>query len=169
MDLNLLLSKVQKSKDRKCFVKTFGTSQKAIEFQSVINNLNLKYNTNYYLERDGRSFFIEGHREHGPISRRDGILGKDISLTIDLKDLDKAGSEHTVKMIIDNNLNYAVFSLTKMKEDGLLDMNIGHRFRTGYDGKTCRFCIWELSELSNVLLYKNIITWLYEIRKSSAR
>lgn len=155
LDIPRLLGNMQKNRDRKCFVKTFGSSQKAIEFQSVINNLNSKYNTTYYLERDGKSFFLEGHREHGPISRRNGILGKDISLTIDLKDIEKAGIENTVKMIVDNNLNYAVFSLSKMKDDGLLDINVGHRFRVGHDGRTCRFCIWELSEVSDAILYKS--------------
>ncbi len=156
--LQTLLDNMNKTKMKKSFVKHFGRYQKAEEFQKAITELNTKYNTSYYMERDGRSFTIQGHREFGKISRRNGILGKDVSLTIDLKDIEKAGSEHTVKMIVDNNANWMVFSLRKMLEVGLIDIHTGKRFRTSHDGYTYQFCIWELSELERIgaILYKSI-------------
>jgi len=153
-DLQQLLNNMNKNRSRKEFVKNFGMAKKAIEFQEAINQLNQKYDTSYYMTREGsRSFYIEGHREFGYISRRDGILGQDISLTIDLKDIDKSGSEHTIKMIVDNQANWIVFSLTKMRDLGLLDIEKGQRFRTQDGGNACRFCVWDLPELTNVVLY----------------
>jgi len=154
LSLETLLFNVNKNKSRKNFVTHFGPSQKAIECKTAIDQLNEKYSKSYYMERDGKSFSIQGHREFGQISRRDGILGTDVSLTIDMRDIKKAGSEHTIKMIIDNEQNWVVFSLTKMKDIGLIDINDSKRFRSK-DGKICRFCVWDMAELNDMILYRS--------------
>lgn len=154
LDLAALLTNVDRIRERNCFAKSFGLSQKAEDAQKAIHELNAKYNTDYYLEREGKSLFIAGHREYGPISRRNGILGHDVSLTIDISKLVKAGSEHTIKMIIDNNSHWMVVSLSKMKDMGLLNIDGGRRLRS-VRGKIARFCVWEFPEIENAILYSS--------------
>jgi len=159
LDLETLLVNVKKTKEHKSFVQKYGKEQKAIDFDVAIKNLNAKYDTSYYLEKENRSFAICGHREHGNISRRSGILGETVTMTLGSKELEKAGHENTIKMIVDDSNNYIVVSLTSMKNTGMLDDVTLSKHRGVVRNDSGRFFYsWSLDELfeNGTILYHNI-------------
>lgn len=119
MNLDQLLANMNKSRTHKEQVKRFGSSRKAQDFQTALDKLNSQFRTNFYMEREGQTFCISGHREFGHLSRRGGILGKDVTMTLGGNELTDQNS-CTIKMIVDDNNDFIVVSLFKMKENGLL-------------------------------------------------
>lgn len=156
--LETLLGNVNKSKEHKKLVNRIGHSEKALSFDTVIKKLNTIFGTSFYLERDGRKFTIQGHREYGHLSRRNGILGQDIGLTLGVHELEEAGRSNTIKFIVDNKNNFIMVSLTKMKSLGCFtDQALAGKFRVARNN-TIPYCTWSLEELNclGVVLYGSV-------------
>jgi len=153
--LETLLKNVNRTRTKKSFVERFGKSAKAIDFLAAIEKLNKLHNTNFYLEQDGHSFTIQGHREYGRMSRRNGILGQDIDLTMNFQQIETAGTEDTIKMIVDNAGNFIVISLVIMAEqDQFSEENLKKRVLKGHN--TIPYS-WNLEELEkiNAIMYRS--------------
>lgn len=153
-----LLNRIIVNKERKSIVSRIGRSHKAVICSEVIDKLNRDNNTSFYLDRDGKTFTIQGHREYGTISLRSGTFDNNIDMTLGGNEIPKAGSENTIKMIIDTNNNYIIVSLIKMKEHGLLDdlSNPGQKCVKFSDNRF--FYSWGLDDIDKIgaILYKSI-------------
>ena len=156
--IEMLLSRITENKNHMNIIRRIGNSNKANICMNVINKLNFDNNTSFYLDRDGKTFTIQGHREYGTISLRSGILGNDIDMTLGGNEIPKAGSENTIKMIIDTANNYIVVSLVKMKEHGLLDnlSNPNQKCTKFSDNRF--FYSWDVNGLASIgaILYRSI-------------
>ena len=156
--LELLLQNVNKSRTRKALFTRIGRSDKAMIFHETIIKLNGLFGTSFYVERDGHEFTIQGHREYGHPSRRNGILGKDIGLTLGVHELKEAGTSNTIKFIVDNSNNFIMVSLSSMKNLGCFtDENLSGKFRLTKNN-TIPYCTWNLDELKdlNVIMYSSV-------------
>lgn len=156
--LEVLLKNVAKNKLQKDLFNRIGHSEKAISFNEAIERLNDMYGTSFYMERNGQSFTIQGHREFGHLSRRNGILGNDIDFTLGIHEIKDAGTTNTIKCIIDNNNNFIVVSLTKLRELGhFTKERLDSRFQPTKQ-KTIPYFTWSLDELIIIeaILYKSI-------------
>jgi len=130
--------------------KRFDVATRTIDFQNAINKLNRKYNKEFYMEHIGLSFVIQGHREYGHMSRRNGILGQDIDLTLGLHEMEKAGIENTIKMVVDNDNNYMMVSLSKLRiNNEFRDRMLKDRFNMMHDN-TIPYYSWTLKELRTI-------------------
>lgn len=153
--LEYLLSNMNKNRNHKNIIKKFGKSVKANDFIAAIEKLNELHNTSFYLEQDGHSFVIQGHREYGRMSRRNGILGQDIDLTMNFQQMETAGTEDTIKMIVDNAGNFIVVSLVRMAEQNQFsEENLKKRVLKGHS--TIPYS-WNLEELEkmNAIIYRS--------------
>jgi hypothetical protein len=149
--LETLLANVAKNRSNLSVTRKIGSSKKSIDFQAAIAKLNAQYGTDFYLERDRQSFTIQGHREFGVISRRSGILGINVDMTLGGEELHKAGNENTIKMIVDDKNNFIVVSLIDMKKAGILDkdqLSQGNGVKNKKDGRF--FYSWSIQELKNI-------------------
>lgn len=156
--LEVLLGKVAKNKIQKELFSRIGHSEKAMSFNEAITKLNNMFGTSFYIERDGLSFTIQGHREFGHLSRRNGILGKNIDFTLGIHEIKDAGITNTIKCIIDNNNNFIVVSLTKLRElSHFTKERLDDRFRPTKQ-KTVPYFTWSINELTDIgaILYKFI-------------
>ena len=155
LSLESLIATVQKNRVSKKVFNKIGHSEKAILCIEAIKKLNSDHNTSFYLDRKGRTFLINGHREYGNISKRTGIIGQDITMTLGGSEL-KHITNHTIKMIIDSIGNYIIISITKMKEYGYLDNLAYQKCIKTTSGQT--FYSWSLEELDRIgaILYKSI-------------
>lgn len=154
MELEQLIARVSKFKSDRIRKDRIGSSSKSKIFSEVIGRLNRDNNTEFYLDRDGRTFTIQGHREYGSISKRHGIIGVTVDMTLGGNELVSVGS-NTIKLIVDDNNNYILVSLTKMKELGLLD-NLSNQTCVKFSDNRF-FYSWDISELENagVILYRS--------------
>ncbi|MFA5765464.1 MAG: hypothetical protein WC929_04870 [Bacilli bacterium] len=153
LNLEELLKNVNKTRANKSFVERFGKNVKAKDFLASIEKLNNIYGTDFYLEKDGHAFIIQGHREYGRMSRRNGILGQDIDLTMNFQQIETAGTEDTIKMIVDNAGNFIVVSLTKMAEQNQFSKeNLKKRVLDGHNTIPYSWTLNELNEL-NAIIY----------------
>lgn len=157
--LETLLTKVAINRSRVNTIKKVGSSQKSIDFQTAIEKLNAQYGTNFYLERDKQSFTIQGHREFGCISRRSGVLGIDIDMTLGGPEIKTAGNENTIKMIVDDKNNFIVVSLIAMKKFGMFNkenLSDTEGINNKKDGRF--FYSWPIEQLQKIgaVLYNGI-------------
>lgn len=155
VSIELLLNNVNRNRSRKNFISRFGKSTKAIDFYNAIEKLNNMYKTSFYMETSRSSFTIQGHREYGHLSRRNGILGNDVDLTFSTTEIKKVDDD-TIKMIVDNDNNFIVISLTTMHEnDQFSKENLKNRI---YDGNKKIPYTWSLDELEkmNAIIYKSL-------------
>ena len=156
--LETMLMNVQKSRFHKELISRIGPSEKAQVFHTAIERLNSMFNTQFYLERDNRSFIIQGHREYGHVSYTGFVLGNDIDFTLGLYEIEDAGSENTIKMVVDKDNNIIVVSLSTMKDNNeLTDENLEKKFYMKKDG-TVHYYHWSLDELRqmNALMYTTL-------------
>jgi len=155
--INKLLNQVVLNKQRKIIVSRVGKSHKASICIEAINKLNAENNTSFYLDREGKTFTIQGHRENGTISLRSGVLGENIDMTLGGNEIPKAGVANTIKMIIDSTNNYIVISLIKMQEHGLLDNLSDHDQKCVKFSDNRFFYTWCFDELDKIgaILYKS--------------
>ena len=154
--IDVMLANMDKARSRKIDkinhrhesgTKRFDVATRTIDFQNAINKLNQKYNKEFYMEHTGLSFVIQGHREYGHMSRRNGILGQDIDLTLGLHEMEKAGIQNTIKMVVDNNNNYMMASLSKLRTNNeFRDRMLKDRFNMMHDN-TIPYYSWTLEEL----------------------
>jgi hypothetical protein len=89
------------------------------------------------------------------MSRRNGILGQDIDLTMNFQQIETAGTEDTIKMIVDNAGNFIVISLVIMAEqDQFSEENLKKRVLKGHS--TIPYS-WNLEELEkiNAIMYRS--------------
>ena len=158
--LDILLENMKKTRARNSFITKYGSSQKAIDTNNAIERLNTKYDTSFYMDHEKNSFSICGHREYGPISRRSGLLSDNVTMTLGSRELKNIeNSNNTIKMIIDDENNYIVVSLTTMKNNGLLDSDALAKHRGGVMHDSGRFFYsWSIDELAQmgVILYSDI-------------
>jgi hypothetical protein len=155
INLDKLLAKMNKSRTYKEQVKRFGSSRKAQDFQSAIDKLNSQFGTSFYMDREGKTFHVSGHREFGHLSRRSGLLGKDITMTLGGNELTEDSC--TIKMIVDDNNNFIVVSISKMKEIGLLS-NESLSLQKGIHLNDSRFFYeWSLDQMKSLgcILYSS--------------
>lgn len=156
--LDILLKNVNKNRNKKNIFEKIGRSDNAISFYETIEKLNERFGTSFYLERDGRKFTIQGHREYGHPSRRNGIIGQDIGLTLGVHELDEAGISNTIKFIVDNKNNFIMVSLSKMRNlSCFTDQALAGKFRVAKNA-TIPYCTWSLDELNSlgVILYSSV-------------
>lgn len=156
--LETLLGNVNKTKEHKQLVNRIGNSEKAMSFNTAIKKLNVMFGTSFYMERDKLSFTIQGHREFGHLSRRNGILGNNIDFTLGIHEIRDAGTTNTIKCIIDNNNNFIIVSLVKLRELGhFTKERLDDRFKPTKQ-KTIPYFTWSINELNNIraILYKSI-------------
>ena len=156
--LEILLNKVAKNKLQKELFNRIGHSEKAISFNEAITKLNNMFGTSFYMERDRLSFTIQGHREFGHLSHRNGILGNNIDFTLGIHEIKDSGVTNTIKCIVDNNNNFILVSLIKLRELGhFTKENLDNRFQPT-NQKTIPYFTWSLNELDEVgaILYKSI-------------
>lgn len=152
VSLEQLLCNMNKTRQRKSFVERFGKSKKMVDFLIAIEKLNKQNNTNFYIEHEKQSFTINGHREIGRISRRNGIIGQNIDLTMGFKQVEQALYEHTIHMIVDNAINFIVISFDKMKESGQFDKDaLKERLLVGHNTIPYSWSIDELEKIGAIM------------------
>jgi hypothetical protein len=156
--LDILLSNVNRNITKKRLFDRIGHSEKALSFDNAITKLNSLFGTSFYMERNGREFTIQGHREYGHLSRRNGILGSNIDVTLGVHEIEKAGSENTIKLITDNNNNFVMVSLLKMKELGCFNKTCLDKRLKPTRNNTIPYFTWSLEELDQIraIIYKSI-------------
>lgn len=154
--LESLLKNVSKNRDKKNIFIKIGRSERAIAFFSAIEKLNNLFGTSFYIERNGHEFIIQGNREYGHMSLRNGVLGENLGLTLGIHELEDAGVNNTIKFIVDEKNNFIMVSLSRMKDCGCFDA-LGGRFREAKN-KTIPYLAWSIDELTNIgaILYKFI-------------
>lgn len=153
-DINIILNNIKKNK----YIKHIGKSHKASVCLACIDRLNSDNSTSFYLERDGKTFTIQGHREYGSISLRTGDINNNIDMTLGGNEIPFAGTTNTIKMVIDSIGNYIVVSLTRMKDYGLLDNLSNPTQRCVKFSDNRFFYSWPLDELDKIgaILYRSI-------------
>lgn len=148
--LEQLIARMNRTRKHNAFVKRFGKSAKAKDFVNAIEKLNKIHKTEFYLEQNGLAFIVQGHREYGHMSRRNGILGQDIDFTLGVHEIEKAGTENTIKIIVDNAGNFLVVSLSKLLENGAFKKEmLNGKFRIKED-KSIPYVAWTLEELRHL-------------------
>jgi hypothetical protein len=159
--LDVLLNNVNRARENK---KTKGTQgkgrslnkEKIDDFYKAVEKLNSIYGTQFYMETSGKTYTIQGNREYGHLSRRNGIIGVSVHLTLALHEMD-AGTENTIKMIVDNNGGFLVVSLSKMRELGLFSEEVLRERYRARPNNTIPYYTWNINELCeyDVIMYLN--------------
>ena len=160
--LDVLLSNVNKARENKKIKGTQGkgrnlSKEKIDNFYKAIEKLNSIYGTQFYMETSGKTYTIQGNREYGHLSRRNGIIGVGVHLTLALHEMDAAGTENTIKMIVDNNGGFLVVSLSKMRELGLFSEEVLRERYRARSNNTIPYYTWNIDELReyDVIMYLN--------------
>lgn len=158
LNLEQLLANVQRTRDKKVFIQKFGDSQKASDFGAAIQKLNERFCTSFYLEHEYGMFSLCGHREFGILSRRSGSLKKNVTMTLGSREIEKAKDGYTLKMIVDDENNYVVVSLTGMMDLGMLEDAALSKHKGGVKNDAGRFFYsWSLEEVGDAILFSDII------------